>query len=177
MERVMAPMSPCVESASLKETRRSSDAIVTIPMYASKHDPGARVALWRFRGNATAVEWSRHLADMDTVATWSAETPRACVLIDVRDFTPTATQRSDLAAHSEQPGYQPIIAFVSTGGLLRGVLRAIGWMQGSRRYETEFFADAPSALVWLESKSQRSLPRLRKLHSHTDEVGVGTRRV
>lgn len=132
-------------------------------MYAAEHDPQHAVAVWRMAGPISDAEWAEHRRDMMRIATWPA-TPRPAVLLEVRDFAPTARQRADLAELSARPGYQPLLVLVSSNALLRGALQAIHWLQRkSVTYEMEVTADVEGALRWLEHRRGEPLSSLRAM--------------
>ena len=133
-------------------------------MYFCEHNEARALGVWMFRGgDTTPAEWEAHLSDVETVSRWHARTklrPAIVIVLLEGAGRPDAVTRQKLAQATEQPGYNPYLAFVSSSTLVRGTLTAMRWLQKTPHYELEIFADSPEAIAYLERRRGQPLPEL-----------------
>ncbi|AKF08270.1 hypothetical protein [Sandaracinus amylolyticus] len=133
-------------------------------MYVHAHDPVRGLAVWYFR-DATDEDWAQHFAHLDEIATWSRTTGKraACVLVVGRFDVPDAKRRAELAWHTEQPGYDPYVAFIAPNAAVRGALTVMSWLQKKPRFESGFVSSPEEAQAWLEERRGEPLPALGRM--------------
>ncbi|UJR79131.1 hypothetical protein [Sandaracinus amylolyticus] len=137
-------------------------------MYVHAHDPVRGLAVWYF-GEMSDEDWAQHFAHLDELATWSRTIGKraACVVILGRFELPDAKRRAALAERTEQPGYDPYVAFVAPNAAALGALTVMRWLQKKPQYESGFVSSPDEARAWLE---QRRGERLAALGRMLDDV-------
>jgi hypothetical protein len=133
-------------------------------MYSQYEDRIEGSVIWIVRGRMSDEELDRHCRDIADMIAWRRElSERVAILLFFEGEPPSALQRKRLAAAIASPHYDPYLAIVSSGVVVRGVLTALRWMRGQSSYEESTHAEKDAALAWLEEKRGRGLAGLRAM--------------
>lgn len=131
--------------------------------YVCAENRAQGLAVWCWRGEKVSPEdWARHLKDMESIREWTELPFRPGVIIYSVDsaFSPNASQRAQIAKSSSSVSYRVNLAVVSHNPLVRGVMKAFSWVQGSKPYRIAPFAELSGAISWLEKERGEPLPLL-----------------
>ena len=144
-------------------------------MYILYEDRIEGSVIWLVRGRMSAEELERHCNDIASMIAWRRElSQRVAIVLLFEGEPPSALERKQLAAAIASPGYDPYLAIVSSGVVVRGVLTALRWMRGQSTYEESTHPNVDSALTWLEEKRGRPLAGMRSMLARMTMPKAGT---
>ncbi|MBX5480737.1 MAG: hypothetical protein IRZ16_02640 [Myxococcaceae bacterium] len=131
-------------------------------MYFYDHNQPMGLAVWLF-DKMTDADWDLHFKHLEDMATWSEKSGvRPAVLLIPKGFDmPPTERRTRLTELTNQPGYDPYVAFVAPNKAIQTVLTLFSWFQKKPKYDTSFVASAADGIAWLEKMRGAKLPMLQ----------------
>lgn len=145
-------------------------------MFACRIDRSFGVCVWVFAGATnTDDDFQRYIDSFVKADEIGALLPfKACGLLFVspENPMPNAKWRKRMAEASMTLKSKPVLAFVSSSPIMRGVVTAVNWFRPPP-FEFEILPTFEAGQAWLEEKRQARLPRLLELYGECrKELGL-----
>ena len=126
------------------------------------------VVLFRFAGQVTLAELNDYLAKMEQLLDRPGRSSGLVVHQSARawDSAMVRRQAAWMKSHAERIREKSLgVALVVTSPILRGILRAILWIQPMPQPH-KVFGDIPSALAWLSERLASAGLRMPDVEAH-----------